>query len=285
MSIEEIKKLVDRMPAPAPNERGILSNVDRDETLKALAELQAGGEAAVVTLANMLVEPGKGNDHKARYALHGLALYVCGWGNRSRNENERIAFTTSLAKELDADHPVAVKEFVIRELQVCGRQEVVDSIGRCLSLEALCDAAASALVAIGGPAAAAEFRRLLPAGDARLRLIVVQNLGVLRDKESVDSLAKATTDDDTEVRAAACWALANIGEPAGIDACLAAAEKAEGYARIQAGKSRLLFAKRLRDGGHKKEAERVLAHVRKTSADESEAYLREIAERELAGIG
>jgi HEAT repeat protein len=92
----------------------------------------------------------------------------------------------------------------------------------------------------------------------------------------------AAADDDADVRTAAVWALANIGDPGGIDACLAAAEKAEGYERIQAGKSRLLFAERLRKTGHKKEAERVLAHVRKTSSDESEVYLREIAERELA---
>jgi hypothetical protein len=285
MSIEEIKQLIDRMPSPAPNERGILSNIDREVTLKALAELHAGGDAAVAALVSMLVHPGKGNDHKARYALHGLALYVCGLGNRPRNESERKAFAESLAKTLDGDRPAAIKEFVIRELQVCGGKEVVAAMGKCLSVEALAEAAASALVAIGGPPAAAEFRRLSPAADARLRLIVVQNLGVLRDRESVDSLAKAAADDDTEVRAAAVWALANIGDPGGIDACLAAAEKADGYERIQAGKSRLLFAERLRDAGHKKEAERVLAHVRKTSNDVSEAYLREIAERELASIG
>jgi hypothetical protein len=284
MFAEQIKTLVDRMPEPSPNERGILSNIDREKTLEALSELHAGGDAAVTALVGMLVHPGKGNDHKARYALHGLALYVCGSGNRPRNEEERKAFSLSLAKALDGDRPTAIKEFVIRELQVCGGDEVVAAIGKCLPVEALCDAAAGALAAIGGPSAAAEFRRLSPAADARLRLTVVQNLGVLRDKESVDWLAKATTDDEAEVRAAACWALANIGDPAGIDACLAAAEKAEGFERIQGGKSRLLFAERLREAGHKKEAERVLAHVRKTSGDESEAYLREIAERELASV-
>jgi hypothetical protein len=282
MSIEEVKKLVNRMPAPAPNERGILSSIDREETLKALVELHSERDAAVAALVSMLVHPGKGNDHKARYALHGLALYVCGLGNRQRNESERKAFAESLAKTLEGDRPAAIKEFVIRELQVCGGQEVVAAIGKCLSVEALAEASASALVAIGGPAAAAEFRRLSTAADARLRLIVVQHLGVLRDKESVDSLTKAAADDDADVRTAAVWALANIGDPAGIDACLVAAEKADGYERIQAGKSRLLFAERLREAGHKKEAERVLAHVRKTSVDESESYLREIAERELA---
>jgi HEAT repeat protein len=272
------------MPTPQPNERGILSKVDREATLKAIAELHAGGDASVTALVDSLVEPGKGNDHQARYALHALALYVCG-GGRERNDNERKALALSLAKALDSDRPAAVKEFVIRELQVCGGTEVVAAIGKSLADTALTDAAASALVAIGGDAAAAEIRRVLPAADARLRLIAVQNLGTLRDKESGQALAGAVGDTDVEVRKAACWALANIGDPAGVDACLAAAEKADGYERIQAAKSRLLFAQRLREGGHKSQAQQVLGHLRKTSSDESEAYLREIADRELAAIG
>ena len=281
---ESVKTLVEQMPTPQPNERGILSKNDREAVLKAIAELQAGGDASVTALVDSLVEPGKGSDHQARYALHALALYVCG-GGRERSENERKAFALSLAKTLDSDRSAAVKEFVIRELQVCGGAEVVAAIGKCLADKALTDSAASALVAIGGATAAAELRRILPAAEARQRLIVVQNLGTLRDKESVKSLVAAASDGDAEVRTAACWALANIGDPAGVEACLATAEKAEGYERIQAGKSRLLFAERLREGGHKSQAQQVLGHLKKTSSDESEAYLREIADRELASIG
>jgi hypothetical protein len=282
---EDVKKLVDQMPTPQPNERGILSKNDREATFKAIADLHAGGDASVAALVDLLVEPGKGNDHQARYALHGLALYVCGLGGRTRNENDRKTFAVSLAKTLDSNRPAAVKEFVIRELQVCGGTEVVAAIGKCLSDKALTDSAASALVAVGGDAAAAELRRILPAFDARQRLIVIQNLGTLRDKDSVKALAAAASDGDVEVRTAACWALANIGEPAGMDACLSAAEKADGYERIQAGKSRLLFADRLRQAGHKSEAQQVLSHLKKTSSDDSEGYLREIADRELAEIG
>jgi hypothetical protein len=281
---ESVKQLVEQMPTPQPNERGILSKVDREATLKAIAELHAGGDASVTALVDALVEPGKGNDHQARYAVHALALYVCG-GGQERNENHRKSFSLALAKTLDSERPAAIKEFVIRELQVCGGAEVVAAIGKCLGDTALTDSAASALAAIGGDSAATELRRLLPAADVRLRLIVMQNLGMLRDKESVKALTAAASDADVEVRTAACWALANIGDPSGVDACLAAAEKADGYERIQAGKNRLLFAERLREAGHKSQAQQVLGHLRKTSADDSEAYLREIADRELAAIG
>ncbi len=284
---EQVKKLVGRMPVP--DDRGILSKVDRDATLGALADLHAGGDESVTALVEMLVEPGKGKDHQARYAVHGLALLVCGLGGRPRNESDRKSFSAALAKALEGDRPASVKEFVLRELQVCGGPEVVVAVGKCLAEAALneaalSEAAAAALVAIGGNEAATQFRRLLASTNRVQRLIATQNVGVLRDRESVDSLVKMSGDDDAEVRTVACWALANIGDPAGVDACLAAAEKAEGYERVQAGKSRLLFAERLRAAGDKSTAERVLAHLRKTSGDDSEAYLREIAERELAEI-
>lgn len=278
---EQAKELVDRMPEP--DARGILSNIDRDATLKAIAGLHAGGEEHAQALVEMLAEPGKANDHQARYALHGLALYVCGLGGRPRNEADRKAFAAALAKTLDGDRPAAVKEFVLRELQVCGGQEVVAALGKCLAQTALAEAAAAALVAIGGDEAAAQFRDMQQSANRAQRLIAVQSLGVLRDKQSVAALVKATQDDDAEVRTLACWALANIGDPAGIEACLAAAENAQGFERIQAGKSRLLFAERLRDS-NKAQAKRLYQHVGQTSGDESEAYLREIAERELAAL-
>jgi HEAT repeat protein len=153
-----------------------------------------------------------------------------------------------------------------------------------LADEELCEPAAEALVAIGGGAAAAELRGAVGESKGEQRLTLVQNLGVLRDKDSVDAIKSATTDDDSEIRTVAVWALANIGEPGGVAACLAASEKATGYERIQAAKSCLLLADRLRAGGHKAEARQVLEHVRSTRADESEQYLRDVAQRELANV-
>jgi len=274
---DELKRLVEKMPEP--DERGILSRIDRDATLKTLADIQAGGEPFVRDVVDMLAEPDKGSELKARYALHALATSVCDDG-----EEQRKKFAQTLARTLDDDRPPHVREAVIRALQVCGGAEVSEAIGRFLADEALQESAALALVAIGGAVAREQFRHALAKANGTQRLALVQNLGVLRDKDSVDLLIKAASDDDVDVRMAAVWSLANIGDPAGIDSCLAAAEKAKGYERIQAGKSRLVFAERLRAAGHTDDARHVLGHVRKTSADDSERYLREIAERELATL-
>jgi HEAT repeat protein len=283
MPDEKIKSLVEQMPKP--DSRGILSEVKLEPTLKAISDLHAGGTATVRALADMLVEPGKGNDHQARYALHALALHVCQLAGKNGDDKPREQFATALAETLADDRPKTVKEFIVRELQVCGGPEAAPALGRFILDDVLHEPAAQAMVAIGGERAANEFRQALPNARGRQRTTIVQNLGILRDQQSAKAIAAAAVDDDGEIRAAAAWALANIGDPASIDACLKAAERAEGYERIQAGKSRLLLAERLRDAGMKAEARRVLGHLRETSSDESEAYLRNLAERALATLG
>jgi hypothetical protein len=272
---ESIQALVEQMPAPS--ERGILNNIDGDTVNKALDELQSGGAEATKSLVDLLREPGEGDDGKARYALHALAVRAGG-----KPEDNRKRFAESLAGALGGEQSKAVKEFIARELQVCGGSEVAPALGKLLLDEALCEAAAAALVVIGGDVAAAEMRRALGDAKGRQRLTLVQNLGVLRDKSALEAIKQATTDDDAEIRTVAVWALANIGEPGGVAACLAASEKASGYERIQAAKSSLLLGERLRAAGHKSEAKQVLEHVRKSRTDESEQYLRDIAEREVA---
>jgi HEAT repeat protein len=274
---ESLQALVDQMPVPS--ERGILNNIDRDVVNKALDELQSGGADAVRSLADLLKEPGQGDDGKARYALHALAVRVGG-----KSEEDRKRFAESLAGALGGERPKAVKEFIARELQVCGGLEVVPALGKLLLDGELCEAAAAALVAIGGDVAATEMRRAVGDANGKQRLTLVQDLGVLRDKAALEAIKRATTDDDAEIRTVAVWALANIGVPGGVAACLAASEKATGYERIQAAKSCLLLAERLGGAGAKAEAQKVLEHVRKTRSDESEQYLRDIADRELANV-
>jgi HEAT repeat protein len=272
---ESIQALLDQMPAPS--ERGILNNIDRDTVNKALDEIQQGGADVVRSIVETLVEAGKGDDGKQRYALHALAVRAGGLA-----DDQRKRFADALAAALAGDRSNAVKEFIVRELQVCGGPEVAPALGKLLLDEELYEPAAQALVAIGGDAAAAEFRRAVGESKGKQRLTLVQNLGVLRDKASLDAIKQASTDDDAEIRTVAVWALANIGDRAGVDACLAASEKTTGYERIQAGKSCLLLAERLAATGNKDAAKSIYKHLQRTRSDESEKYLRDITERALA---
>src|SRR5262249_43901767 len=155
----------------------------------------AGGKDTVVALVGLLVEPGgKGDDSKARYALHALALRVCA----ARDEKQRQAFSEALASTLDGKRPKQVQAFVVRELQVVGRKEAVAPLGRLLNDEELAEPAAQALLAIN-EGAAGQFRAALPRSKGKPRLVIVHALGTLRDVESAFELRKLAKDSDRDV--------------------------------------------------------------------------------------
>src|SRR5262249_34827274 len=156
----------------------------------------------------LLIEPGaRGDDSKARYALHALALRVCA----AKDEKQRAAYSESLASTLDGKRPKAVQAFVIRQLQVAGGKEVAGALGKLLTDEDLCDPAAQALLAIRS-GAAEQFRASLPKASGKARLNIVHALGTLRDKESVEQLRKLATDKDRDLRLTVLWSLANSGD-------------------------------------------------------------------------
>lgn len=261
---------------PDPDERGMLTNIEKEIVDNVIVNIHKGGRRSLVGLVNMLVEPGKGNDIKPRYALHCLAVYVC----KLKDDKRRGAFAKTLASELDVKRHKAVQGYLIRQLQVAGGKEVVGTLGTLLHDDELCEYAAQALVAIGH-GAAEQLRKALPRSRGTCRLTIVQNLGVVRDARSVGALRRATGDKDREVRLSAVWALANIGRANSIDVLLKAADS-QGWERIQATKACLLLAEKLLAAGKKKEAVGIYTHLRDTRSDTDEHYVREAAEKGLA---
>jgi HEAT repeat protein len=149
-----------------------------------------------------------------------------------------------------------------------------------LADEALAEYAAQALLTIRD-GAAEQFRAALPRATGRQRLPVVQALGVLRDAPSADNLKPLATDKDADVRRAAVWALANLGDVGSADLLLKAAD-GEGYERIEATPACLLLAENLLAAGSRKEAVRIYTHLRDTRTEPAEAYVRDAAARGLA---
>lgn len=273
-----LNELISKLPDP--DERGMYcTDIDKTTIEKVIARINKGGDDSIIGLVNMLVEPGKGDDVKPRYALHCLAVYLC----KRKNRKHRIAFANSLASQLADDYPKAVKTYLIRQLQVAGGREVVPTLGKLLHDEELCEPAAQALVAISS-GAATQLRNALPEARGKCRLTIIQNLGVVRDRRSVGALNTALDDDDREIRLAAGWALANIGDARSADALLKAADP-QGWERSQATKACLLLAEKLLAADKKKEAVRIYTHLRNTRSDPDERYVREAAEKGLATAG
>lgn len=271
--------LVDKMPNP--DGRGMYcTDIDKDKIEGAIVEIHEGGRDNIIGVIDMLVPPGEGDDVKARYALHCLAVHVC----KLRRRRVRREFSRTLASQIGGDRPKGVQKCLIRELQVCGGREVVETLGEVLTDEELCEPAAQALVTIGR-GAGEQLRDALPQARGKCRLTIVQNLGVVRDVKSASALREAVGDKGREVRIAAGWGLANIGDGGSAALLLEAADGSKGWERIQMTKSCLLLAERLLAAGEKNEAAKIYRHLRRTRNDPGERYIKEAAEKALAAAG
>ncbi len=273
----KLKSLVDRMPDP--DDRGALTEIDKDRTEKTVGEISQGGRENVLGLIDMLVEPGQGDDVKPHYALHCSAVYVSGL----EDDKPRAELSQTLASEIGGDRPKGVQKYLVQELQAAGGPEAVAALGKALSDEELCEPAAQALVAIGD-GAAEPLRAALANAQGKCRLTILQSLGVLRDAASVNAFKEALADEDLDFRLAAAWALANIADPGSADLLLQAAE-ADGWERIQATDACLSLAENLAAAGKRAEAAKIYTQLQNTRTDPSERHVREAAERALASLG
>jgi len=307
---EQIKALVDQMPAA--DERGMYTHIvvkdlgtqaapatqgkqgkqakqskletkpiDKVQIEKAVDEIQKGGRENFLGIIDMLVDPGQGEDYKARYALHCVAVQVCKMKQAGAGDRPRSEFSLAIASQLGGARPKGVQAFLLQELQTAGGKESAEAIGKLLTDEDLTDWAARALVSIGD-GAVEQFRAALPQARGKSRLTVLQNLGVLCDAKSADAMRAAMADADREIRLAAAMGLAKIGDAASADLLLKAADGPQGWERMQMTKFCLVLAENLAAAGRKADAAKIYAHLRDTRKDPSEKYICEAAERGLA---
>jgi hypothetical protein len=274
MKPEALAALVAKFPAPSPLDAK-LAEPDKAAMDAALAELLAAGPEAAVGLVNLA----KGGDNRVRHALHALATRICGL----KDEAKRAAFAEALAGTLDGRAPADVRAFVVRTLQLVGGPEVAPALGRLLTDPALGDDAAQALVAIRG-GAAEQFRAALDKATGRQRVGAIQALGVLRDADAAPALRPLVADKDGDVRLAAGWALANIGDAAAVDDLLRAAD-GTGPERAKLTGACLLLAERLVATGKKSEATAIYTRLVNTRTDPGEKHIRDAATRGLTAAG
>ena len=274
---ESLKALVAQMPDHDP--RGLLSKIDKEKVEATLAAIHQGGPANVLGLIDMLVPPGKGDDIKAHYALHALAVHVC----TLEDDEPRQALAQAVASRLGGDTPKGVQKYLCRVLQVAGGKEVAAALGKVLADPALCEPAAQALAAIGD-GAADQLAAALPKVKGKCRLTVVQNLGVVRGEKALDALKAAAGDADSGIRIAAVWSLANIGDPTAAGLVMKAADSHADWERIQHTKACLLLAEKLLAADNKDVARKIYTHLRDTRTEPSEKYVRDAAQKALAAI-
>ena len=115
---------------------------------KVLKELSESGEGAVLELVKMINAPGKGSNASVDYALSGLSHFVMAKGL----ENERLAISKAYMKALDMTSERETKAFILRQLQMIGKDECVEKIAGYLHDKELSGPAARVLCAISSEA-------------------------------------------------------------------------------------------------------------------------------------
>jgi HEAT repeat protein len=272
-----LKALVAQMPDP--DGRGMYcTDIDKEKIENAIAQIAAGGKENVLGILDMLGEPGSDQDVKPHYALHCLGNYIL----IAKDDGTRRQFADALASQLSSDRSKYIRGYLCQELQWAGRGEAVPALARLLTDEELADPAAMALVAIKDGSSEA-LRAALPQAQGHCRLVIVHSLAALGDPASADALKAALKDPDREVRLAAGAGLAKIGDAVAADLLLQAAGAAPGWERIQATKHCLVLAEKLLAAGKKQEAMKIYSSLRDSRSDPSEKYVRDLAEKALAG--
>jgi HEAT repeat protein len=235
VAVPETDGILARFPAENAAEKDALS-----------AEILKLGPAAVEDVCGRVLPPGTGDDSAARFALNGLAVYV----TREGAEVERLLYVRALLEALARPSDKEVKAFLISQLQLAGRRESIKPIAGYLDDEGLCDPAARAILAIGGPEAEAAFLKALRSAPAATRVTIVQAVGETRSRAAAKALLPYAGSPDDRLRQTALEALANIGDPAAGPILSRARIAASPYERSRAPSLYLLFARRLVESGH-----------------------------------
>ena len=119
----------------------------QDEYNKIFEDLSLTGEEGVLSLVKMMKAPGKGSNANIEYALSGLSHFVTTPGK----EHERINVTQAYVKALNLTDEREIKAFLLRQLQIVGQDECIETIAEYINDDELCEPATAALSAIGSP--------------------------------------------------------------------------------------------------------------------------------------
>lgn len=126
-------------------------------------------EAELNELCDMVVEPGTGEDTKARMVLQALTLHL----SQEGTPDDRGRFIGVLGKALKAETPAAVKQFFIELLQLIGDERAVERLSSYVLDPELGPSASTALLAIRTPGATAALLQALRESDETTSLALI----------------------------------------------------------------------------------------------------------------
>ncbi len=249
---------------------------------KQIGELSAAGEEAVFTLINMINAPGKGSNAKVDYALSGLSHFVMAKGQ----ENARQVVARAYAQALDKVEERETKAFVIRQLQIVGRDDAVEALSAYLGDPELSGPAARALAAIGtenaGQALKAGLMRRM--GTAETQKDLLEAIAEAQVAGTEDLVKTYVDHEDPDMRKMARYALSRVGSAASLPV-LADAAKAVNYTMEPSGANEAYIALIKRVAGQNpKAAEKAAKDLLKRAEKAGKTQTREAALQILVSV-
>jgi len=243
-----------------------------------IKDLATAGEEGVLQLIKMMNPPGKGSNAQVEYALSGLSHYVAADGL----EVDRIIISKAYVKALDMVSDREIKAFIIRQLEIAGKEEAIDKLSSYLNDEKLSGPAARALVAIG--------RRSTDTGQVLLSSLVsvtndkskgdiinaIAELKLPQGEVPLKPMLNNTTNMD--LRSVVLFALSQCGSKESLKEMASAAQKVN-FSNEPTGATEAYIAliKRVLSQGDIKEAEKAASELMKNAEKLQQEQVREAA--------
>jgi len=194
---------------------------------------------------------------------------------------ERKDLEGRLIAVLKGDAPSAAKQYVCRKLAIVGTAASVDALAPLLTDAKLSHMGRYALERMPCPAAGAAIRNAIGKVSGKLKVGMINSVGMRQDAQAVALLTPLLKDSDAQAAAAAAAALGKIGDPAAggaLASFLASAPKPLKNAAIDA---MLDFAGRIGAKGEKAAAAKIYQGL---YADGQPTRVRRAALRGLAMV-
>ncbi len=181
-----------------------------DMTIAKLADLK---EEELIGLATLLKPAAEGANATTEYALSGLTGYVSSPGKDPLRKKVALAYAKALSVNKDSE----AQSFILSQLQSIAHDESIPYIAPLLSDSRLVDPASRALVGIGSDAAKKALTVALVDAKQENAAFLLGALGYLKEVKALSTITSYANSKNANIRKAAYFALASIGDPSSAD--------------------------------------------------------------------
>ncbi len=250
---------------------------DQQENYNTLiGQLSEGGEEGVLNLVGKIKAYGDESNVAIDYALSGLSHYVMARGE----ETERLAVSQAYCKALGMVNDEEAKAFIIRQLQIVGKAEAVETLTEYLHDPRLSGEAARALASNGTEEAANALRSGLKVhmGTPETQKNIIAAIADAQVSGTEEILLPMLAGGDEDMKKLVFHALGCVGSTESLKTLSDAAEDA-GYTmeKMGANEAYIALIKRIAASGDVKTAEKEANSLMKKAAKAGKVQTREAA--------